>query len=247
MGDTFTSQQKRVAHEFTDKRPEGIAQATKKPAREDMRVTTRSPVSTRDSHTPTRRQSRRVLFYNETGIVVTDLRCSLADCSNKGYRRNLCQRHYNEQRQSPDFVPDRGHSHSLSSINEHARTAVCAVCGPTEIKVRRQGKASECMTRVRQQRAKVTPEMQLRADLWKDYRITLEQRDQLLQDQCGACAICGAIDSQLVVDHDHKTGQVRGLLCKHCNWGIGHLRDDPVRIARAAQYVQQVPQFADSL
>ena len=50
------------------------------------------------------------------------------------------------------------------------------------------------------------------------------------------CVICGA-EENLVVDHDHGTGAVRGMLCNHCNRGLGHFRDDPVLLEFAAQYL----------
>jgi len=50
------------------------------------------------------------------------------------------------------------------------------------------------------------------------------------------CVICGS-DEKLVVDHDHVTGQVRGMLCNHCNRGLGHFRDDPLLLEFAAQYL----------
>jgi hypothetical protein len=50
------------------------------------------------------------------------------------------------------------------------------------------------------------------------------------------CVICGNIE-KLVVDHDHKTGKVRGMLCNHCNRGLGHFRDDPTLLEFAAQYL----------
>tara|TARA_R110000868_G_scaffold288387_1_gene548691 strand:+ start:133 stop:591 length:459 start_codon:yes stop_codon:yes gene_type:complete len=50
------------------------------------------------------------------------------------------------------------------------------------------------------------------------------------------CVICGVQD-KLVVDHDHVTGQVRGMLCNHCNRGLGHFRDDPTLLEFAAQYL----------
>ena len=50
------------------------------------------------------------------------------------------------------------------------------------------------------------------------------------------CVICGDA-TKLVVDHDHTTGKVRGMLCNHCNRGLGHFRDDPTLVEFAAQYL----------
>ena len=50
------------------------------------------------------------------------------------------------------------------------------------------------------------------------------------------CVICGD-ETNLVVDHDHVTGKIRGMLCNHCNRGLGHFRDDPTLLEFAAQYL----------
>ena len=64
------------------------------------------------------------------------------------------------------------------------------------------------------------------------YGLTLEERDALLRNPC---AICGGTATD--IDHDHETGAVRGALCGSCNSGIGHLRDDPELVTRAAEYL----------
>jgi len=51
-----------------------------------------------------------------------------------------------------------------------------------------------------------------------------------------SCTICGE-EGKLVVDHDHKTNKVRGLLCNHCNRGLGHFKDDPDLLEYARIYL----------
>lgn len=54
----------------------------------------------------------------------------------------------------------------------------------------------------------------------------------------GECALCGRKDGRLSVDHDHKTGRIRGLLCDLHNRGLGYFQDDPQLLRDAADYVE---------
>lgn len=58
----------------------------------------------------------------------------------------------------------------------------------------------------------------------------------MLLSQDGCCAVCGE-KRKLVVDHNHKTGAVRALLCSPCNTAIGLLKEDPTRFHSAVQYL----------
>jgi hypothetical protein len=63
--------------------------------------------------------------------------------------------------------------------------------------------------------------------------------DELLKDiieKVTSCVICGAKEN-LVVDHCHKTNTIRGMLCNHCNRGLGHFRDDPQLLEFARIYL----------
>ena len=83
----------------------------------------------------------------------------------------------------------------------------------------------------------------LRGILKFSYNMTLEQYDSLLTKQDFVCAICHKINNiqgrRLEVDHDHKTGKIRGLLCNGCNVGIGAFSDDMDLMAKAVQYVNK--------
>lgn len=79
------------------------------------------------------------------------------------------------------------------------------------------------------------------------YSMSVETQKALWSNENTACSICGAVQrvSGLAVDHDHKSGEVRGLLCgkggASCNEVIGYWHDDPKRFVRAAKYLLSPP------
>lgn len=77
-----------------------------------------------------------------------------------------------------------------------------------------------------------------RKETIRTYGITYEQflQYQAAQDHC--CLICKR-HRNLVIDHDHKTGKYRGLLCVPCNTGLGQFRDLPSLMRKAARYVEK--------
>lgn len=71
------------------------------------------------------------------------------------------------------------------------------------------------------------------------YGITTEDRARMLDVQGGNCAICEDPMDRPNIDHCHASGKVRGLLCRHCNLGLGHFKDNADRLYRAAAYLQE--------
>jgi len=84
-------------------------------------------------------------------------------------------------------------------------------------------------------------QLEVAAQRRNGYRVTYEQYAALVLQQQGRCAICGEVETiraQLVVDHCHATGKVRGLLCTPCNLLLGIAKDDTARLHAAAAYLE---------
>lgn len=70
-----------------------------------------------------------------------------------------------------------------------------------------------------------------------NYDLSPDEYQKLFDEQQGRCKICQKV-KKLCVDHNHKTGVVRGLLCKPCNTMLGVLSEDPTNFERAIQYLK---------
>ena len=81
----------------------------------------------------------------------------------------------------------------------------------------------------------------------REHGLTAEQYYHMLEEQHGVCYICLLSETRtmhgkvvrLVIDHNHQTGQVRRLLCHACNVSVGLLQENPDRMRRMAQYIEQ--------
>lgn len=71
------------------------------------------------------------------------------------------------------------------------------------------------------------------------YGINPEQLEHMLENQDFKCAICKSYLTKPCVDHNHETGEVRGLLCDSCNQGLGRFKDDYDLLVAAAKYLAQ--------
>ena len=80
--------------------------------------------------------------------------------------------------------------------------------------------------------------------LQRQYSLTEEQYEAIALKQNYRCAICNCHQryQRLAVDHCHRTGMVRGLLCTNCNRGLGRFFDSALRLRNAAAYVEKAAQ-----
>lgn len=186
--------------------------------------------------------------------------CVTSGCERVAFARSLCAHHYGKEYRAGSLERlERPGAHSLSNVDRNAGTADCAICGPTPIRVRRDGRGNECKVKIKEGRpstrgtAKRSPQS---TDATRQYKLrarfqmTPEQYGELLALQSGVCAICRRPENDgrhLAVDHDHSCcpGKVtcgrcvRGLLCFACNSALGRFNDDREVIARALAYLSQ--------
>ena len=92
-------------------------------------------------------------------------------------------------------------------------------------------------------KARYCPDKNANTMLKRNYGITLADYDRMVEKQDGKCAICESTNpsgngARFAVDHDHKTGEVRGLLCFDCNSGIGKFRDNTALLTSAIEYLK---------
>jgi len=77
----------------------------------------------------------------------------------------------------------------------------------------------------------------------KKYGLTVQQYLDLKIKQNNLCAICQQPNKSercdFHIDHDHRTGKVRGLVCNNCNRGLGYFADNPIVLRLAASYLEQ--------
>lgn len=119
----------------------------------------------------------------------------------------------------------------------------CKECGPTS-KRPAPHPGPRCATHDRQRKAELREQAHARHIAATYGGLTADEYALILEHQGGACAICQRATGKtrrLAVDHDHQSGQVRGLLCKPCNRLLGHARDSVEFFERSASYLSSPP------
>lgn len=115
-------------------------------------------------------------------------------------------------------------------------------------------KCKDCVKAYRQERFEADPEghrayqrqwmaqdenrlRNLEGHFRRKYGLSLADRQKMVEEQEGRCFICG-IETDLHVDHNAETGQIRRMLCGPCNRGIGMFHHDPQALKAAASYLE---------
>ncbi len=102
----------------------------------------------------------------------------------------------------------------------------------------RRGRCKNCHCKKTAENYRKNPEVKHMSRVKALYGISKEDYKKLFEKQNGKCAICElTFKESLCVDHNHKTGKVRGLLCHNCNRAIGLFKDNALTTMKATLYL----------
>ena len=155
---------------------------------------------------------RRLIKHGDINYVSKKVKvpCSVDNCENIAMSKGYCDKHYRKFKKygDPNFTIDRKIYCSVKDCNQkHLAKGLCYT------------------------------------HYWaKKQKVELSEKDLLyMQQHNGKCDICGENRSlsnrPLCIDHDHKTGKFRGLLCSKCNVGLGHFDDNADYLLRSIEYL----------
>lgn len=178
---------------------------------------------------------RRLLRTGELGSIETIRNqipleiCKIDKCGNKTWAKGYCNMHYKRYRKSTDLENPTANRKYIQDIEKGKK--ICRMCLSsksfeffTKDKKGRLGLNSKCIECVKYQA------------IYKNYGLSKEEYDTLMFE--AKCKICSSTE-RLVIDHCHKTGDIRGVLCGYCNTGIGMLKDNTELLKSAIVYLQE--------
>lgn len=185
--------------------------------------------------------------------------CAIPGCQRPWWARDWCNTHYQRWQKSGDPLKTSDSPSATRTQDNPDGTRTCSKCSTakdiTEFAYSphclrgRRGTCKACVSadeklRDKSHRDSATYEYKRRERFRRKYGITIAEYEQMLTSQQGLCAICRKPDAGwnrgnvMVVDHDHVTGAVRGLLCHWCNSLLGQARDNVDVLTAAIAYLQ---------
>jgi hypothetical protein len=172
------------------------------------------------------------------------MRMSSCHPDRKHFCKNLCKNCYTNSRPASKLARRR---YEKSEKGKAGRKLSRAISDPGGLRLARRAKKHRALHAEKYK----NPDYIRTANLSRR-KLTTEQYTQMLESQNYGCAICktlkhghnpGKTGGSFAVDHDHTTGQVRGLLCTRCNPGLGFFLDRIDLLQAAIEYLNKYGKF----
>ena len=119
-------------------------------------------------------------------------------------------------------------SETLEELLAHQADLLCASCNKNKAVINKILVTLE-----------ICEECKRKSRMAGSHDLTLEERNIMWDQQKGNCAICNVPLEKPHIDHCHKKGHVRGILCGSCNTALGMLKDNPDTLIKAAIYLKR--------
>ena len=137
-----------------------------------------------------------------------------------------------------------------SRLNESRPRSRCKECEAEYARIRGKTLRKEIPEIIKSKKRQYYDDNKQRARMWgfesRLRRLGIITHHQTIRDYIkshnGLCEICGQppiVNENLSIDHCHKTGEFRGLLCNNCNHALGHLKDNPDLLLKAVDYLKK--------
>lgn len=124
---------------------------------------------------------------------------------------------------------------TINSSKQSGRSSTCRKCRAIK---RSQNRAKDNSKFLEYERDPIRLDKQKNCRFIRNYGITLEKYENLVDEQQNLCKIC-LKNTKLVIDHCHRTGKVRGLLCHNCNVSLGLLKENIKIIQNIINYLKE--------
>lgn len=179
--------------------------------------------------------------------------CKEDGCEGRSFARGWCAMHYERAKQPDGTISETTFSIERKCLGCGADTRstrhFCRDCARVIPAAERRSQYKQLhydrnKQKYNERQKRATPAEARLYSIKSNYGVSSDELDALRAAQDNKCAVCrkpepeGAFGhKRLHLDHDHRTGEVRGLLCMSCNTALGHLKDDPDLVRRALGYL----------
>jgi hypothetical protein len=163
--------------------------------------------------------------------------CNVTSCTRESRARGLCPTHasqfYKKGLHSDVADPIDRDWHVLVDVDRKAGSGTCTRCGPVVL---------QNLSRDRVGCPGGRRNSNLNAYYGSTFGLAPEDKKRMLESQDDKCAICLteiSLSKTTHIDHDHETGQIRGILCNRCNMGLGLFKDSSLLLSNAIAYLDR--------